>query len=193
MRPASSLQADGPQNLRDAFAVATDPRAHGVLVAFAGGVHAAQAVRKVHPYRLDAFSSGDAGPVGRVEEGAVRWLREPPVPGPCIDPAVLRGPAPWIEIVTSAAGADARAVEALVAAGVEGLVVASTGNGRVSRALEAALTAAQAAGVAVLRATRCGDGRILDARGDAACAPSAGALTPVQARMELALRRFAAR
>jgi L-asparaginase len=190
MRPASSLQPDGPGNLRDALAVAADAAARGVLVAFAGRVHAGVRVRKVHPYRLDAFSSGEAGPLGVVEEGAVRWLHAAPPPGELLALPLGEGCAwPWIEIVTSAAAVDARAVEALVAAGVEGLVVACTGNGTLHAALEPALEGARAAGVDVLRATRCGDGRIVDPPGVAL--PSAGALTPPQARIELALRRLA--
>ncbi len=193
MRPASSLQADGPQNLRDALTVARDAAARGVLVCMAGRVHAGDAVRKVHPYRLDAFSSGDAGATALVEEGVVRWLREPRVDADPVRLAAFDAPWPWIEIVTSAAGAEARTVDALLAAGVQGLVVAATGNGTLHRALEAALERAAGAGVPVLRATRCRDGRIIDVRGEPARIPSAGALTPVQARIELALRRLAAR
>ena len=61
MRPASSLAPDGPQNLRDAIAVAACPGAAGVMVVFAGGVYGAFDVRKVHSYRTDAFDNGDAG------------------------------------------------------------------------------------------------------------------------------------
>jgi L-asparaginase len=190
MRPASALQPDGPGNVRDALVVAANPAARGVLVAFAGRVHGGASVRKVHPYRLDAFSSGEAGPLGVVEEGAVRWLHAALPAAEPIGASLEEAPAwPWIEIVTSAAAVDARAVTALVAAGVEGLVVACTGNGTLHAALEPALEAARAAGIDVLRATRCGDGRIVDPPG--AALPSAGALTPVQARIELALRRLA--
>ena len=191
MRPSTSLQADGPQNLGDALAVATAAEASGVLVAFAGTVHAADAVRKVHPYRLDAFSSGDAGPIARVEEGAVRWLRPPPS-GRALGAGVLaHGTWPWVEIVTSAAASSALGVDALVAAGVKGLVVAGTGNGSVHHLLEGALEAAVRRGVAVLRTTRCLDGRIVEgAMPDSL--PSAVGLTPQQARVELALRILAA-
>ena len=75
MRPATSRLADGPQNLADAVAVATAPGARGVVVVVAGTVHSALDVRKVHPYRLDAFGSGDAGPIARVEEGRLRSFR----------------------------------------------------------------------------------------------------------------------
>lgn len=82
MRPATSSEADGPRNLRDAVIVARDARARGVLVVCAGQVHHALAVQKIHTYALDAFSSGDpalgeTGVLGRVAGDALQWLLEP--------------------------------------------------------------------------------------------------------------------
>jgi len=191
MRPATSAAADGPQNLADALAVAATPDARGVMVAFAGHVHDAEDVRKVHGYRADAFSSGDAGPLGHVEEGRLRRLRDWPA-GPCRR-ALAQLPAadawPRVEIVWSHAGASGRVVDALMAAGVDGIVVAATGSGTVHRALEAALLRAAAAGVAVRRASRCGQGPLL-APGDAAI-PLADHVSPVKARIALLLERMA--
>jgi L-asparaginase len=113
-----------------------------------------------------------------------------------------------VEIVASHAGAGPRAVQALRAAGVHGLVVACTGNGSVHESLEAALRAACAGGVPVLRATRCAGGGIVEpgavlqsagrvVEGGAPSMtsgrlPSAGDLTPAQARVELMLRLLGA-
>jgi L-asparaginase len=72
MRPASSLATDGPQNLLDAACVVVTAKAQGVMVVCAGKVHSAQYVQKVHPYRVDAFDSGDWGVGGYIEEGVVR-------------------------------------------------------------------------------------------------------------------------
>jgi L-asparaginase len=196
MRPASSLSPDGPQNLRDAIAVAATPAAHGVTVVCAGAIHGALDVQKVHTYRPDAFSSGDAGPVGYVEEGAVRRLRDwPQAGGASKIPEAKAGATvrwPRVEIVTSHAGASGALVDLLlqerasgVAEPVRGLVVAATGNGTVHHALEAAALRAQDAGVAVVRATRCANGRILPKSGDPL--RDAGALTPVKARIALML------
>jgi L-asparaginase len=193
MRPATSRATDGPQNLADAVAVATSPGALGVVVVVAGTVHSALDVRKVHPYRLDAFGSGDAGPIGRVAEGRVRALRPWPVPtrqAPGVD-VLPEDPAagPRVAIITSSAGADAGSVQALVDAGFAGIVVAGTGNGRVHVALEAPLRAAMARGCAVLRSTRCLDGEVIDgAGGEGGLPASAGTLTAAQARVELIVR-----
>jgi len=194
MRPASSRQADGPQNLADALAVAAHWREGGVVVVLAGSVHCAADVRKVHPYRLDAFGSGDAGPVGRVEEGRLRALRPWPQ-GASIGLASLPDDAaawPFVAIVASGAGVDGRHVAALVDAGCAGIVVAGTGNGTIHAALEAALRSAMARGVAVLRSTRCLDGRVVEGDSSAPDAiPHAGGLTPPKARIELILRLLA--
>lgn len=204
MRPATSLQADGPQNLLDAATVAAHPGASGVVLAMAGQVWAGAEVRKVHTWRLEAFAAGDAGPVALLREGRVCELRPwpgvepglPACPGPQALPEAEAG-WPWIEIVTSHAGAAARAVHGLCASGVQGLVVAATGNGSVHAVLEAALHAAAASGVPVLRASRCAAGGIIegdDAPGEASGAlPGADALTPAQARVELMLQLLARR
>jgi L-asparaginase len=92
---------------------------------------------------------------------------------------------PRVEVVMNHAGADGRLVDALVAQGLQGLVLAGTGNGSLSAGLEAAALRAQAAGVQVLRATRCASGAVL---GDAGPLRSAGELTAVQARVELLLQ-----
>jgi len=198
MRPATSRQADGARNLRDAGVVATARGARGVVAVVAGVVHSARDVRKIHPQRLDAFGSGDAGPLGVVVDGVLAMRRPWPVAADAaVDVAQLPSADaawPWVEIVTSDAGADARALRALVAAGCAGIVVATTGNGTVHRGLEAALADAAARGATVLRATRCLAGAIVDpAPAVPETLPSAGAMTPQQARVELIVRLLAAR
>ena len=190
MRPATALMADGPQNLRDAVAVLRTPGAQGVVAVLAGRVHAAGRVRKVHTYRLDAFDSGDAGPLGVVEEGVLRRFQPWPDSGPALGLALLAVPAaewPWVEIVHSHAGAGPRAITALLAAGVQGLVLAATGNGTVHRALQPALDQATAAGVPVWRCTRCAGGVLVGADPG-----PAAAMSPWQARVELMLMLLAA-
>lgn len=169
MRPATALAPDGPQNLVDAVAVAADPRAAGVLVVCAGLVHEAGAVQKVHTYQPDAFSSGDVGPCARLYEGQVAWLRSTgaatdPVAAEALASACLATPAadwPWVAVLYSHAGAQGREVEALVAQGVRGLVVAATGNGTLNQGLDHALQRAAAAGVTVRRSSRCAFGPVL--------------------------------
>lgn len=187
MRPATALSADGPANLRDALACTVQGRP-GVWVVAAGEVHSAQQVHKAHPYRVHAFDSGDAGPAGWVEEGRVRWAGGSEAALPCAA-AWAEWPVaeawPWVEIVTSTAGARPAAVDALVAAGVQGLVVACTGNGSVHQALQQALQRAQDRGVRVWRSTRCEQGQIVQAQGEED--PLVSPLSPLKARISLML------
>lgn len=206
MRPANALSADGPQNLLDALALAAHADARGVLATMAGRVFTAPGLRKAHSRRLDALDAGDAGPLGRIDAGRLsRWH-----PWPEAEPlglaAVARAPAQWprVEIVLSHAGADGAVVDALLAQPprVAGLIVAGTGNGTIHQRLEAALRRALAAGVAVRRCSRCAGGGVVGgvvdgvagglADGTDDALPSAGELTPVQARIELLLELLAA-
>ena len=194
MRPSTAMVPDGPQNLVDAVTVASSPLARGVVAVCAGVIHAAGDVQKIHTYRLDAFGSGDAGPVGYVEEGALRLLRPWPAgdvhaAGAALAAATRAGPVPQVEIVMSHAGATGAVVQALVAQGVRGIVVAGTGNGTVHTALQAALLKALERGVRVVRATRCANGRVLATAADAF--PDSKGLSPVKARIALTLELMA--
>jgi L-asparaginase len=190
MRPATALTPDGPQNLLDAVAVAMTAGARGVVVVAAGAVHGALRFQKVHPYRVDAFSSGDAGPLGWVEEGAVRLVQNWPAAqsgqAQCaIEKIVNCTQWPRVEVVMSYAGATGALVDSLVRDGVHGIVVAATGNGTIHQALESALLRAQAAGVKVVRSTRCPEGQVLPKPGDAL--PDSRGLSAVKARIALML------
>lgn len=199
MRPATALDADGPQNLLDALAVAAEPQAQGVVAVCAGRIHSAQDVQKVHTWRLDAFGSGDAGAIGQVRHGRIdRWRDWPrpvaPVAAGTLERLLAASQLPRVEIVLSHAQACGATVDALVAPGVaerfgaapvRGLVVAGTGGGTLHTALEAALWRAQAAGVRVLRTSRCPEGLLPPGPGEAL--DVAPGLTPVKARLALML------
>lgn len=203
MRPASSREADGPQNLREAITVACDPAARGVLLVFASAVFGAVDVQKVHSYRLDAFASREGGPLAWMEEGAARWVRQlPPEVSAQEDIGLLEHIAvagttlPQVEIVTSHAGADGFVVDAMLSCArqrampLRGIVVAATGNGTVHQDLQQALVRARASGVEVLRASRCNGGPVL-LRADDQFAAASG-LTPAKARVALMLRLLGA-
>jgi L-asparaginase len=210
MRPASALAPDGQQNMLDALVVAADCRASNVLVAFAGQVYAAPDVYKQHPYRIDAFSGGEAGPMGVVEEGHLRLLHmrshdaSNPLAGNRPSGGSAEGWRDWlrpdrvwprVEIVTSHAAADGWLVDAMLAGAaalgnpLRGIVVAGTGNGSVHQTLEAALVRAQLSGIVVRRTSRCSGSRMVTH--SAAVLPDAGGLSPVKARIALMLELLA--
>lgn len=188
MRPSTSLSADGPLNLLDAVRVAAHPdaRGKGVLVVLNQQIHAARDVAKAHTSAVDAFVS-PCGPLGFVQDDYVRFTRSPRA-------AWTIGPMPaaWpvVEIVASYAQPGRVAVDALVRAGVAGLVVAASGNGSVHEVLAAALADAAAAGVAVVRSSRTGAGHVAippQASPADGVFVSAADLNPYKARVLLAV------
>ncbi len=182
MRPASSNEADGPRNLRDAVALAVDPLASGVLIVCAGDVHHPDFVQKVHSSALNAFSSGDvtlgeAGLMAHVRESTVIWADDFGRVFKQNDGAIHTEYAqiaikliatdlgslinwPRVEVVMNHSNASAALVHALLNHShpgdpLRGIVVAGTGNGTLAQALQSALVDAQSAGIRVLRASRC--------------------------------------
>jgi len=193
MRPATALMPDGPQNIVDALTVATADEARGVVAVCAGTVHGALDIAKEHPYRLDAFTSADAGALGYVEDGKLRLVRPWPEPDAAAADAFRKftGASRWprVEIVMNYVGAGRAVVDALVAQGVQGVVAAGTGNGTLNVELEAALVEAQERGVEVVRSTRCARGRVLSP--PSARLADSGGLSPVKARIALMLALLA--
>lgn len=202
MRPATGLNADGPRNLWDAIAVAHAAAApvspdtpadvpHGVVVVMSSQVWAGAEVRKSHSWHIHAFDAGDATALAQVRlEGSLTmrrgWPRSDAL-GLALLPADDRWP--WVEILTSCAGSDARAADALFEAGALGLVLAGTGGGTLHVALEAALQRWTAAGRPWWRATRVARGGLTLQAPD--IDDTHRELTPAQARVELMLRLLA--
>lgn len=193
MRPASALVPDGPQNIQDAVAVARHMGAQGVTVVCSGVIHSAMDVQKIHTYQLNAFGSGDAGAIGFIEENNLKLVRNWPqsqqirLQSATEKIAILNQAKSWpkVDIVMSYAGVNGALVDALVAQGLQGLVVAGTGNGTVHQSLHEALLKAQAQGVQIIRSTLCTQGRVL-ARSDDSF-PASNSLSPVKARIDLML------
>lgn len=187
MRPANAPGADGPANLYDAVRLARLAEASGVTVVVGGEVFDGRDLRKVHANRLAAFAAGDGGPLGRLEGAALRRWRDWPRGSALGLERIARDAAAWprVEIVLNHAGADGRIVDALVAGGVDGIVVAGTGSGTLSDGLAAAAARAVASGVVVRRASRCAFGAVRDSPPPAL--PAAGAASAVQARVEVLL------
>ncbi|MGU7773220.1 asparaginase [Burkholderia sp. MR1-5-21] len=190
MRPATALSSDGPLNLLNAVTVAAHPaaRGQGVLVAFNNRIHGARDVVKTSTYAVDAFQSPELGALGWVQDGRVEFARRVTRSR---DAQLAIGSAwPPVEVVASYAGVTRTAVDALVAAGVRGLVVAGTGNGSIHATLQAALADAVKQGVVVVRASRVGSGHVMKngaANDDALGFVSAGSLNPFKARVLLML------
>jgi L-asparaginase len=194
MRNASQPDWDGPANLLGAVRVAASPagRGSGVLVALGGLVHAADAVVKRHASAVDAFATREGPPLGRVGPGGVRLQTRRPRRRLAGVPATAALPVP---IVVAALETDGALLDAVVREGARGVVVAATGSGNTHPDLLRAAVAARDRGVPVALASRTGAGAVgpfyAFPGGGATWARAgillAGDLTPVQARVALAL------
>jgi L-asparaginase len=145
IRPSSAAGADGPANLLDAVAAAGAPQTAGlgVLVAFAGELHGARAVRKVASTSPAAFGSPLGGPLGAVVEGRVRILAR--VTRPRVAFALPAALDAYVPIVATHLGDDGRALRAMLRDGADAAVFVALGAGHVAPAVLAALREAAAA------------------------------------------------
>lgn len=189
MRPANFKDADGPQNLRDAMTVAASTNGAGVWMVAAGEVHHSQFVQKVHPTRINAFDSGESGAAAWIKDDQITWATafQPVASAPSFDVNQLPEPAhwPWVEIMLNHVQADPRHVDVLQKAGIDGLVLAGTGNGSIGNHLKEALLRAQTAGVEVRIASRCNQGPVIPTSSHAF--QVSDGLNPVKTRVALLL------
>lgn len=199
MRQANWVGADGPANLLNSVKLAASPdaRGRGALLLMNDEVFLAREVTKSNTTRLNAFSAPEAGPAGVTDPDGV-FFRSP-APTTCPEPLVDidRVEAfPRVEIVYSHIGADSALVDALVAAGARGLVIAGVGRGGTTPSQSRALQRAAEKGVTIVTSNRTGSGRagrpttpeslrnLPEGRG---ARLSAGDLNPQKARMLLSL------
>jgi L-asparaginase len=138
IRPSSAVGADGPANLADAVAAAGAQLTAGLgtLVAFAGELHAARAVRKVASTSPVAFGSPLTGPVGAVAEGHVRIFATPTRAQPFATAERLDANVP---IVVTWLGDDGAGLRAAAREGADAIVFVALGAGHVAPPVLAAL------------------------------------------------------
>jgi len=200
MRTSSEEGWDGPGNLIDAARVAADPasRGRGTMVVFAGKVFAGCQVTKVEATGLDAFGAPHGEPIGKVEDGRVRWddraaprhaLALPPGARPQVNPPGLTARVAQIPVVVG----DMGELLDLARKSHDGVVVEAFGSGNVPPGAVPAVRRWLAEGKPVVLATRCPRGEVTPVYafpgGGATLVRDgvipAGPRTPSQARMEL--------
>ncbi|KQU01919.1 L-asparaginase [Rhodococcus sp. Leaf7] len=194
-RAHDALDGDGPRNLRDAIDVAASPDARdlGVLVVFAGDVLAARGTRKLHTTALAAFGSTAHGGIGTVGGGQVCVTSVPRRPKPLARPTA-QFDTTRVDLVEMYLGADGVFVNAAVAAGAAGIVLAGTGVGNANESVTRTVTEALATGIVVVLSTRVPEGPVAGVYGNgggadliAAGVPAASGLPATQLRILLAL------
>ena len=149
MRASDAPGFDGPANLRDAVRVAADPRmaGTGVVVCLGGSIEPADDALKMHTTSLTTFASPNGGSLGRVDGGEVTVLRRRA--GRRSVAAATRA-AERVHLITATVAMDGALLDAAVAAGADGVVVAATGAGNTDPRLLAAAVRAMGAGIPVV-------------------------------------------
>ncbi|MFB6812368.1 asparaginase [Streptomyces sp. NPDC056387] len=152
-RPMGTADGDGPGNLYDALLTAANTRGLGVLISFAGRVHAARGTVKTQAVALDAFADPSKELLGKIGFGKVTMLRTPQRPEPLPLPAMPELP-PRVDVVMHHADGDPVLLNAAVAAGARGIVLIGTGAGNATPEIVDAVKEAIARGVLVALTTR---------------------------------------
>jgi L-asparaginase len=196
MRPSTAISADGPINLLNGVrtALAPDARGKGVLVVLNDEINAARDVTKTNTLRVETFRAPELGLLGYVDGDRVSFYRASTrrhTTRSEFDVANLRQ-LPNVQIVYSYAGAGTAPLEAAVASGAQGIVIAGTGNGLVSTEERTVLQKIAAMDPSrrplVVRSARVGNGRVTpSAAYDALNAIAADNLNPQKARVLLML------
>ncbi|MFF5703989.1 asparaginase [Streptomyces sp. NPDC012794] len=159
--PMGSADGDGPGNLYDALLTAATTRGLGVLITFAGRVHAARGTVKTQAVALDAFADPSKELLGKIGFGKVAVLRRPERPAALALPAMPELP-PRVDMVMHHADADPLLLNAAVEAGAQGIVLIGTGAGNATPEIVDAVRAAVARGVLVALTTRVAAGPVTE-------------------------------
>jgi L-asparaginase len=198
MLPSNAPNADGPANLALAISAATGHvqindqtviLPGGIVGAFAGRLIAAKHYGKRFSARIDApvADSPELGSVGLIAD-TLNPKRDLPIP----DSEAW----PWVELITSHAGAKSQVLDFIIENSVQGLVIAGTGQGNINQGLLTGLQKAKNSGIPMIRSTRTGKGEIrqnIPMNDDQLGTQAAGYLTPPQARIALQLLIHASR
>ena len=194
MRPSTSLSADGPLNIYNAVGVASDPRAkgRGVLVVANDDIHGARAITKRHTTDVETFVSPEAGLVGVCLFDDRTFSRSPVRAHTTATPfKVTTGQTlPRVDIIYAHAGMSPDLIDAAVANGAKGLVIAGVGDGNMTTPALDAVKRAVAKGVVVVRSSRVGEGfirRNIEVDDDKVGTVASQELNPSKARVLLKL------
>ena len=193
MLPANAPNADGPSNLLDAIRWAATPIDNcpgGIYAVMDGRGCLAMDLAKRHGSALNApIQDSPSSSVGLINPSWLSgvksiqglWAEDLPIP--------KEGEWPWVEILTSHAGARAETIAHWLDSKVKGLVLAGTGMGGFHDAWRDPLVAAVKQGIALVRTSRTGSGETLPdlPEKDILGCLAAGSLSGPRARIALQL------
>ena len=158
MRPSTAVSADGPLNLYNAVAVAADPQAQGrgVMVVMNDWIHPAHSLTKTSTTEVQTFMSPIRGLVGVTSYGKNDFYMTPTWPHTTKTEFDISNVTklPRVDIIMAYEDMGPELINASVASGAKGIVIAGVGNGNMTKAAVDACADAVKKGVVVVRASR---------------------------------------
>jgi len=157
MRPSTAVSADGPLNMYNAVAVASDPnsKGRGVLVVMNDWIHAAHSLTKTSTTDVQTFMSPLRGLVGVTAYGKNDFYNSPQwkhTTGSEFDISKATT-LPRVDIIYACADMSPDLIDAS-ANGARGIVIAGVGNGNMNKVSVDAAERAVKKGVVVVRSSR---------------------------------------
>lgn len=189
MRPATAISADGPLNLLEAVQAAAHKETgrYGVVIVMNGTICSARFVEKTDTTHVDTFKSRQLGYIGLMLEGRPVFYQAPLRRHTYRSDLSCCGcrELPPVAVSYAYVGMD-KWINALIPAGIRGLVLAGFGHGRMPESVWNALQQPMADGLIVVRASRTMGGAVtpVDEYCGTVCADT---LTPAKAKILLQL------
>jgi L-asparaginase len=164
MRPSTALSADGPLNFYNAVGVAASPQAagRGVLVVLNDWIHGAGSLTKTSTTAVQTFLSPISGLIGTVSYGQPEFYRGPVGKNTTTSEFSVDNNTvlPRVDIIMASENMDGAMINAAVAAGAKGIVIAGVGNGNMTAAAVTALAAQAKKGIVCVRSSRVTTGNV---------------------------------
>ena len=194
MRPSTAVSADGPLNLYNAIGVAIDPNAkgRGVLVVMNDWIQAAHSLTKTSTTAVQTFMSPLRGVVGIASYGKNDFYNTPVWKHTSASEFDIANVSklPRVDIVFACVDTPADLIDASVANGAKGIVIAGVGNGNMNKAALQAAANAVKKGVIVVRSSRVPTGSVgrnVEVNDDELGFIASDELNPQKARILLSL------
>jgi len=194
MRPSTALSADGPLNFYNAVGVAADRRAssRGVMVVVNDWIHGASSLTKTSTTAVQTFMSPLSGLLGTVAYGNVEWFRGPVGKNTVTSDFMITGTTvlPRVDVIMATENMDGALIDAAVAAGAKGIVIAGVGNGNMTQKALDALAAQAKKGIVCVRSSRVATGEVgrnVEVKDDSLGLVASLGLNPQKARVLLRL------
>ncbi len=163
-----------------------------MLVALNDEIHYARNVVKTDTTSVQTFKSLNRGPAGVVHTGKVEWFQPmDKKQGPATEFSVDGlDKLPRVDVIYAHANMSADLIDAAVANGAQGLVIAGVGDGNMTTPALDAVTKAAKKGIVVVRSTRLPMGLVLrnnEVDDDKLGLVASGELNPPKSRVLLQL------